>query len=184
MSSKGSRSPKKILLTSVAIDALGCVILVIGALASIPLAFGAGIAIIILGMAITIVQLVAFSRHPATSGESTATPGNNEPGVLYSDSLVRLSDRGISFLTSSPSRTVPYSEIEGIASLEPTLRNGKWRIWGTGNLSTWFVWDGRRPSRDRIFVATLRGEGTKLGFTVEDSFRVESILRGKGLIRP
>lgn len=183
MRSKASRDPKTIIWISVAIEAIGCLFLVYGELASVPIVWGLGLAIIVAGMCLMVVQLLAFARRPMLSAEAGTTPGANEPGVLYSDSLVRLSEQGIAFLTSSPSRTVPYSSIESVQSLEPTLRNGKWRIWGTGSLTTWFVYDGHRPSRDRIFVATIKGQTTKLGFTAEDSFRVETILRSKGLIR-
>lgn len=164
------------------IEAIGCLLLVFGELASVPIAWGLGLASIVAGTCLMVVQLLSFARRPVLSNAAGGTPGANEPGVLYSDSLVRLSEQGIAFLTSS-SRTVPYSAIESVQSLEPTLRNGKWRIWGTGTLSTWFVFDGHRPSRDRIFVATIKGQTTKLGFTAEDSSRVETILRSKGLIR-
>jgi hypothetical protein len=43
--------------------------------------------------------------------------------------------------------------------------------------------DSKRPSRDRIFVAQLRGRFRRIGFTVEDSQRVLNLLSERGLVR-
>jgi hypothetical protein len=60
---------------------------------------------------------------------------------------------------------------------------GSWRIWGTGDFQTWFPLDGKRPRRDRIFVASLRDTSQRIGFTVEDSQKVAGILEERGLLR-
>ena len=58
---------------------------------------------------------------------------------------------------------------------------GSWRIWGGGPL-TWFPLDWSRLSRDAIFVAFVRGAAVRIGFTVEDSRTVKSILRERQLL--
>ena len=73
-------------------------------------------------------------------------------------------------------------EIEKIAVEEPSLLTGKWRLHGTGDFWTWFPMDVRRPTRDRIFIVTLKNGRFRIGFTAEDGARVEEIFRSRGLI--
>ena len=72
--------------------------------------------------------------------------------------------------------------IQCIAVEKPTIWNGKWRLHGTGNFKIWFPKDYSRPKRDRIFIATLKNQWVKIGFTVEDGDRVEKLLSAMNLI--
>jgi len=105
----------------------------------------------------------------------------------YKDSLVEVTDQEIVFhryyFPFGNDKHVPWSEIESIQSRPPSLMAGSWRIWGTGNFLTWFPLDGKRPRRDRIFVASLRDTSRRIGFTVEDSQKVSAILEERGLLR-
>ena len=108
--------------------------------------------------------------------------------TLYSDALVEVSEQDITFrkydwVFRYRPRRVAFSEIENIAVSSPSLATGKWRLFGTGDFKTWFPLDWRRPSRDKIFIASLRQSHKRIGFTVEDSARVEKILREKGLLK-
>jgi hypothetical protein len=105
---------------------------------------------------------------------------------LYSDSLVILTEDAIIFKhyyypTRAPKR-VAFADIKQIVVKKPTIWNGKWRLHGTGTFTTWFPEDQKRPTRDMIFFAKLRKQWVKIAFTVEDSKRVEEILREKKLI--
>jgi hypothetical protein len=106
--------------------------------------------------------------------------------LIYADRLVRMTDDGITFhryyFPFLTCKRVVYANIDHIDVETPALTNGKWRIWGSGNLTTWFPLDTGRPSRDRIFIATLNNQCTKIGFTVEDSATVIRIFREKGVI--
>jgi hypothetical protein len=106
--------------------------------------------------------------------------------LIYADRLIHMSDDNITFLRYYfpflAGKQVAYASIDHIDVEQPTLTNGKWRIWGSGNLSTWYPLDTGRPSRDRIFIATLNNQRTRIGFTVEDSAKVIRVLRGKGII--
>jgi len=110
-----------------------------------------------------------------------------QPGTppLYRDRLVCITTSSITFFRYSfpllSRKEVPFSDIDYVEARKPSLTNGKWRIWGSGNLTTWFPLDGARPSRDRIFVASLVGRRMKIGFTVEDSARVAALLRSQGV---
>lgn len=66
---------------------------------------------------------------------------------------------------------------------QPGFWGGSWRIWGSGDLHTWFPLDGARPNRDRIFIMFLRNRYWRIGFTVEHSNEVTEILKGRGLLR-
>jgi hypothetical protein len=117
--------------------------------------------------------------------------------TLYSDSLVQITDESITFrkfdwkLKYRPKR-VAFSEVTRIEARSPSFRAGKWKLFGSGvDLHNWFPLDWHRPSRDKIFVAFLRGQGDRIAFnyrlrsisfTVEDSKRVAQILRQKGLL--
>ena len=111
-------------------------------------------------------------------------PGN--ASLVYADRLVRMTDDGITFLRYYfpflTCKRVAYANIDHIDMETPALANGKWRIWGSGNLITWFPLDTGRPYRDRIFIATLNNQRTRIGFTVEDSAKVIRIFRGRGVI--
>jgi hypothetical protein len=124
-----------------------------------------------------------------TATFKTATFSKYEDsGVLYSDSLVTIANESItfhhySFPLFTRGRTVPFSDIDHIDVKKPSVLTGKWRIAGSGNLSTWFPMDSQRPSRDRIFHATIKTRGMNVGFTVEHPSEVTAILKKKGLIR-
>lgn len=105
--------------------------------------------------------------------------------IIYSDKLVKITNNYILFknyyFPFGPKK-VKFSEIKYIAEKKPTLLNGKWRIYGTGDLRTWFPCDWKRPCRDRIFILSFINKKRRIGFTVEDSETVLKILSEKGLL--
>jgi hypothetical protein len=109
----------------------------------------------------------------------------NIMSTLYKDGLVEISDQAIVFhryyFPFGGGKQVPFSQIESVQIRQPSISFGSWRIWG-GGPRTWFPLDWGRPWRDTIFVACLRGRVFRVGFTVEDSQRVQDILRERGLV--
>jgi len=107
--------------------------------------------------------------------------------TTYSDKLISITDEEIIFedyyFPILKKKVVQFSNIEHIVVEKPTIWNGKWRLQGTGNFKTWYPLDGSRHKRDRIFFATLKNQWVNIGFTVEDSERVERILKDKNLIK-
>jgi hypothetical protein len=107
--------------------------------------------------------------------------------VFYQDNLVSITEDKIIFghyyFPSGGKKTVRLADVEWIKVKQATIRNGKWRIHGTGNFKTWFPRDIKRPKRDRIFFAKLKGRWVDIGFTVEDADRVEKIFQAKNLLR-
>ena len=104
------------------------------------------------------------------------------PNLLYTDSLVEITDDAIFFkhyYFPAGSKRVPFSDIEAVTAAAPNWTNGKYRIQGTGDLQTWFPKDWHRPRRTEIFFAKMRGSKRRIGFTVEAPAPVEAILRAK-----
>jgi len=104
--------------------------------------------------------------------------------MLYSDRLVDITDDAIvlkRYYFPFGSRRVAFSEIQRVDSEEPTVLNGKWRLWGTGTFTTWFPLDWRRPSRDRLFFVNLLSGRRRIGFSVENSRPGLEILKQKGV---
>jgi hypothetical protein len=66
--------------------------------------------------------------------------------------------------------------------MTPTVWNGKWRLWGSGNFTTWFSCDFDRPIRQTIFVMRLNTQHVKVGFTVHDAAKVKQILADRGVL--
>ncbi|HEY3854607.1 MAG TPA: hypothetical protein VGO67_09460 [Verrucomicrobiae bacterium] len=106
---------------------------------------------------------------------------------LYNDSLVEVTDQEIVFHRYSfpfaSDKRVPLTEIESVEARWPSALGGSWRIWGSSDFRTWFPLDAKRPGRDRIFIATLRNKFRRIGFTVEDSRKLEEVLKERGLLR-
>ena len=106
--------------------------------------------------------------------------------TLYSDSLVDVSEEEIVFhryyFPSGKDRRLPWNQIERVQLHRLTTWGGKWRIWGTGDLRTWSPEDRGRPKRDLAFIVHLRNSFLRIGFTVEDSQKMEGIFREKGLL--
>lgn len=107
--------------------------------------------------------------------------------TLYSDRLVEITDDSIllrGYYFPFGGRRIPFTEISLINIETASLWNGKYRIYGSGNLRTWFAPDWRRPSRNKLFFLEQKDKWWRVGFSVEDSTRVEQIMAEKGLLNP
>jgi hypothetical protein len=107
------------------------------------------------------------------------------PDVLYSDGLITIKRDALIFhhyYFPGIKKTLPINDIERINGYEPTVWNGKWRIWGTGGANVWFPLDVSRPSRDRIYFVSLKNTAFRIGFTVKDPAQVENIFKEMHLL--
>ena len=106
--------------------------------------------------------------------------------ITYKDGLVEINDREIIFrryyFPFGGDRHVSLGDIESIEVRPRSFWRGSWRIWGTGDLRTWFPLDWARPSRDRIFIAHLRGRFRRIGFTVKHSEEATKVLKEYGML--
>ena len=107
--------------------------------------------------------------------------------MLYDDKLISIAEDKIIFkhyyFPSGKPKIVLLDHIEWIKVAEATIRNGKWRIHGSGNFKLWFPRDNKRFKRDKIFFAKLNSQRVRIGFTVEDSGQVEKIFNKMGLTK-
>ena len=104
--------------------------------------------------------------------------------TLYEDQQVTLSGDTLvlhHYYFPGWSKNISVREIERIEIRKPTLRSGKWRIWGTGDVRTWFPADLHRPERSAIFVMYRKKRWRRIGFTVEDPQRLRITLQNIGV---
>ncbi len=90
--------------------------------------------------------------------------------VLYADRLVEVDEQGMrlkNYYFPFGSKYIRFDQVKSWSQQPATLLNGKWRIWGSGDLRTWFPLDWQRPQRDTIFFLTLTTQNNRIGFTVE-----------------
>ena len=175
------------------IEFLGVIVLVAGIVSGKLVFLIAGVGIICIGSALTIIRIIRRARQGAGSTDpgmqapaETLSEKPSDSTVLYQDHLVTISGNSITFHHYSfplflSDRKVYFRDIVRIEVKKTALGTGKWRIAGSGDLRTWFPMDGGRPARDRTFFATLNAEWWTIGFTVENSTRVLSVLKEHGL---
>ena len=106
--------------------------------------------------------------------------------ILYTDGLIEIRNDSILFrnyyFPIPTAKTVKFDEIETIFMAEPTIINGKYRYWGSGDFIRWFPLDSRRSKRDIIFILHRKNKKIKIGFTVEDSEKVIGLLKDKVIL--
>jgi hypothetical protein len=103
----------------------------------------------------------------------------------YKDKLIEVSDKAVTFRRyyfPFGNRRVSFDQIERVNVAPPSDSSVRWRLFGTSDGRTWFPLDWKRPTRDKIFVAFLRGSWRRIGFTVEDSRQVAGVFRDRGLL--
>ncbi len=108
-----------------------------------------------------------------------------ENNLIYFDQLVDVFEDGIRikkyYFPSGKAKFVKFSEILQIEKERPTLMNGKWRYWGSGDFITWFPLDWHRPKRNFIFFLRLATQNIRIGFTVENTEAFIDAIESKGI---
>ena len=97
--------------------------------------------------------------------------------ILYPDNLIQITDHTIRFQRyyfPFGSKNLELPRIDHVKVPEPTQKNGKWRIHGTGDFRTWFPRDRNRPGPDCIFMLHRREKRRRIGVTSENS---EAVIR-------
>jgi hypothetical protein len=101
--------------------------------------------------------------------------------ILYSDKLVEIDDNSIvvrNYYYPFGDKRINYDNVDKIIVQKPTLRSGKYRVWGTGDFHTWYPPDDR-TLRDKIFIIKIKKKWWCVGLTVENSQTVLSLLKDK-----
>jgi len=103
--------------------------------------------------------------------------------ILYKDKLIEVSTDSILlknfYFPIIGSKRIRFDRIKSVTAVAPSLFTGRWRIWGTGDFTTWFPLDFARPKRDLIFLLSF-GKVFSVGFTAEDSVAVRKIFEETG----
>jgi len=103
--------------------------------------------------------------------------------TTYKDQLIEITDQEVIFHRYYfPFGGDKHLPLNRIASVRVRMGGG-WRLWGTGDLRTWYPQDYERPRRDRVFIISLRDSFRRIGFTAEDSQKVMAIFRQRGLLQ-
>jgi hypothetical protein len=109
---------------------------------------------------------------------------NND--IVYHDNLMEISNEKIIFkayyFPSMKPKDLFVSCIEKMEVKEPSLRTGKYRIQGTGDLRTWYALNESRHKRDKIFIIKIKNKWIRIGFTGENSKAIENFFKDKGLL--
>jgi hypothetical protein len=175
------------------LEILGILLLVSGLVTDSDAILVIGVGLLCSAIVIHAIRIIRRYREniaegPPESTKSAVLTHSGDSGVLYSDRLVTITGDSITFQHYSfpfftQWRKVMFTDIDHIDVKKPSVLTGKWRIAGSGSLTIWFPMDSHRPSRDRIFHATIKTRGMNVGFTVEHPSDVTAILKKKGLIR-
>jgi hypothetical protein len=108
-----------------------------------------------------------------------------EANLIYSDKLVDVDDKGIRlkkyYFPLGQAKFVKFQDILRIEKRQPTLANGKWRYWGSGDFVTWFPQDWNRSGRDLMFFIKMSTQRTRIGFTVQNSKAFIEAVESKGI---
>jgi hypothetical protein len=180
-----------VFLPGLLVELLGILILVVGLLKDSLVEIVSGACLIVVAVAIHVLQISRRSRSGSGATVPTQPSHTSPPGsatgswVLYEDRLVRITGDSITFQNYSlflRPRTVCFADIDHIDVKTSRLGTGKYRMWGSGDFSTWFPLDANRSSRDRIFHLSLKTLGMNIGFTVEHPLEVTGILQKKNLV--
>ena len=106
--------------------------------------------------------------------------------MRYKDHLIEINDLYLIlfhyYFPSGREKRISLTQIEKILIYPCNVLTGKWRIWGSGNLITWFPLDIKRMKRDKVFYMILKNQRVRIGFTFENFDMVYSILSEKGFI--
>lgn len=106
--------------------------------------------------------------------------------TLYEDKLIKITNQSILlkkyYFPTLKSKNIPNIAIDYIKVVKPTLLTGKFRYWGTTDLTRWFPMDFLRSKRDAIFILNRKNKRILVCFTVEDAQKVKEILEKENLL--
>lgn len=143
--------------------------------------------ILILTQSAAIIYILTKKTKAAEKSVKAVIDYNISSEGKYKDDLVKIDDDMIIFKNyyfPTGSKSIKLSQVEYVEEKPCTLKNGKWRLHGTGDLlfRVWFPADYDRPGRDKIFVMKVKNKWIRIGFTVENSEAVSGLFRTKGLL--
>ncbi len=79
------------------------------------------------------------------------------------------------------SRRIPYSSIGDVRRVPLTFMAGRYRIWGSGDLTHWFNLDADRSGKEVAFIIKVAGRRIKPVITPRDPDAVGAELTAHGV---
>jgi hypothetical protein len=169
----------------------GWVLIAVGVIVAMATGALIGALILVTG---TVLEITGLGMLVATAGQEARQPVTaqsafvrvNDGDCIYEDKLLEITEAGLRLkLYYFPwgSRTVRFSEIDHVVVHKTTVATGAWRLWGSGDLHSWFACDMGRPQRPMIFLIKLIAKSGAIGFTAVDSYQVLALLRERVPIR-
>ncbi len=98
--------------------------------------------------------------------------------MLYDDGRIACDDHALVIRWYYPwggAKKIPYAAIRAVQRRPLTAMSGKWRIWGSGDLTHWWNLDTTRPKKHTALVVDL-GRRVLPVITPDDPDAVEGIL--------
>ncbi len=101
--------------------------------------------------------------------------------ILYSDNFLEIKEGSIlvrDYYYPFGNKSVQFENVDSVVVKKPSIFNGRFRYYGTGDFRTWFPPDNR-TARDAIFVIKIKKKWWRIGLTVEDSKKVFDLFKSK-----
>ncbi|HVX18520.1 MAG TPA: hypothetical protein VHA73_10860 [Acidimicrobiales bacterium] len=103
--------------------------------------------------------------------------------MLYDDGNIACDDDGVLirwYYLWGPKR-VRYSSIKWVREWPLGVVRGKWRLWGSGDLTHWYNLDTGRPRKSTALVLDVEGNRLRPAITPKDPAAVQRILEEHGV---
>jgi len=78
--------------------------------------------------------------------------------------------------------TIPFNSIHKIELVQLDAYGARYRIQGTGDFTSWFTHDRKRPWKDNVFIVHRKRSKWRIGFSAEDFEKVAAIFESRGLM--
>jgi hypothetical protein len=104
--------------------------------------------------------------------------------MTYDDGGVACTDDALvirHYYFPSGSRRIRYAEIGNVRQVPLTLMGGRYRIWGSGDVTHWFNLDSDRPNKDVAFIIQVAGRRVRPVITPRDADAVAAELAAHGV---
>jgi hypothetical protein len=105
--------------------------------------------------------------------------------VAYDDGGVACTDDALVirhyYFPTGGRRSIPYAAIESVRRVPLTFMRGRYRIWGSGDLTHWFNYDSGRPRKDVAFIIAVSGRRIRPVITPRDADAVAAELAAHGV---
>ena len=104
----------------------------------------------------------------------------------YNDGTISCDADGVvlrGYYFPGSAKRVSYGAIKGLRRVTMGALTGRWRIWGTANLSLWANFDAKRPRKSIGFILDV-GKRVSPFVTPDDPDAFEAVVRERAHLGP